>query len=153
MEHQPLPPSVISYVTAAAKSKSRSGNLTANHGGPTALQEQLEREFQTNASLLGSYKPESLPRYGKPLKTVMLKARELFDTEALCGVKYDWLSREEAREAAIGEWEGLVGGRIEVWEVPGDHFAVFEGENVSTCFLQGVFGVSKDLRYVANCVL
>ncbi|KAK5653768.1 hypothetical protein OQA88_7925 [Cercophora sp. LCS_1] len=106
--HKPLPAEVVRKI--------------AKGGGKA-----LEDEFLFSAGLLGKYKPRS---FGRAVKTVMLKSKEVFDTEGLCGVRYDWLEREEKRVEFISQWEGLVGGRVKVLEIPGNHFEAFNKENV-----------------------
>ncbi|KAK8066684.1 Orsellinic acid synthase [Apiospora hydei] len=111
IDHEPLPNEVISQVI----------------GGNVALKE----EFQFNASLLGDYRPTPLLSNSQTrLKTVMLRSEELFDTEILCGVQYEWLSSQVSRDAAVAAWEGLVGERVEVMPIPGNHFEPFSNSNI-----------------------
>lgn len=121
VDHEPLP---IEVVDTIIKPSSRANSLSSN----TALKE----EFLFCASLLGSYKAVSAAKTDRPrLKTVMLKSQDVFDTESLCGVRYDWLSNQVARAAAVGAWEELVGGHVEVLPIPGNHFEAFSPRNVS----------------------
>ncbi|QPC71344.1 hypothetical protein HYE68_002096 [Fusarium pseudograminearum] len=118
INHEPLPAPVISSIT---RSTGRSESTNA-----------LEEEFLSNASLLGRYKPESLSlTTGRTLKTVMLQSKDTLDTEALCGVRYDWLSRQDVRDAAIAEWESLVGGPVQVVPIAGNHFEPFIDDKVT----------------------
>lgn len=64
------------------------------------------------------------------IQTVYLRSQETLDTEAVCGVRYQWLSDNEARDAAIQGWESLVGGPIEVLPIAGNHFEPFLPHNV-----------------------
>jgi thioesterase domain-containing protein len=101
------------------------------HGYPRK-RTALEREFSHNASLLGTY--QAKPLYGmngRRLTTVMLRRREVFDSEALCGVRYDWLSHQDTRKAAISAWLDLVGGHVHVMSIPENHFEPFLEGNVS----------------------
>ncbi|KAK7966407.1 type I iterative polyketide synthase [Apiospora aurea] len=110
IDHEPLPNEVISQVIR--------GNSA------------LEEEFQFNASLLGDYCPTPLPSTAQAcFRTVMLRSGDLFDTETLCGVRYDWLSSQASRGAAVGAWEELVGGPVEVMPIPGNHFEPFSNSN------------------------
>lgn len=59
----------------------------------------------------------------------MLRSRDTLDTAALCGVTYEWLSSQKARNHAINGWEQVVGGKIEVLEIPGNHFQPFAEQN------------------------
>lgn len=56
------------------------------------------------------------------------------DTDALCGMTYEWLSSQKARDDAIKGWEQIVGSRIEVLGIPGNHFQAFDAQNVSFLF-------------------
>lgn len=60
----------------------------------------------------------------------MLQSKDTLDTEALCGVRYDWLSRQDVRDAAIAEWESLVGGPVQVVPIAGNHFEPFIDDKV-----------------------
>lgn len=122
IDHEPLPNEVITNIINPSNQTHALNDNAA-----------LRKEFQFNASLLRSYtavshsKPNSLR-----LKTVMLRSQDVFDTESLCGVRYDWLSNQDARAAAIAAWEGLVGGHVEVLPIPGNHFEAFSQKNVSS---------------------
>ncbi|KAJ4267111.1 polyketide beta-ketoacyl-synthase [Fusarium torreyae] len=117
INHEPLPASIIDSII---RSLDQSGVTNA-----------LKEEFLSNASLLGSYKPETFSRVtGRPLRTVMLRSQDTLDTEALYGVRYDWLSRQEARDNAIVAWENLVGGTVEVLPIPGNHFEPFTEDKI-----------------------
>ena len=120
IDHKPLPNEVIDNII---KRSSQTHALNANAA--------LREEFQFNASLLGNYEATpSSQRNGLRLKTVMLRSQDVLDTESLCGVRYDWLSDQDARAAAIVAWEGLVGGHVEVLPIPGNHFEAFSQKNV-----------------------
>ncbi|KAF4332180.1 polyketide synthase [Fusarium beomiforme] len=113
VDHDPLPAEVIASISSSNSQK-------------RSVSSALEEEFMSNAVLLGIYKPVSFPQAtGRGLKTVMLMSQDLFDTEALCGVRYDWLSKRDTRYTAIGSWEELVGGHVEVLPIPGNHFQPF----------------------------
>ncbi|RGP61684.1 polyketide synthase [Fusarium sporotrichioides] len=117
INHEPLPFKIISSIIS---STDRPGSTSA-----------LEDEFLSNASLLGRYSPERLSlSTGKTLKTVVLQSQDTLDTEALYGVRYDWLSRQDVRDAAIMDWEKLVGGPVTVLPIAGNHFEPFIDDNV-----------------------
>ena len=122
IDHEPLPSEVIANISKPSSQTHASNNDAA-----------LREEFQFNASLLGRYKAVSLSKTNRlRLKTVMLRSQDVFDTKSLCGVRYDWLSDQDARAAAIVAWEGLVGGHVEVLTIPGNHFEAFSQKNVSS---------------------
>ncbi|KAH6950062.1 beta-ketoacyl synthase [Fusarium avenaceum] len=122
VDHEPLPAAIITDIT------NPSGQPGPLDSGSSKA---LEEEFISNASLLGIYKPRSFTEAtGRSLKTIMLRSRDVLDTEALYGVNYDWLSHQDTRDAAIGTWEELVGGHIDILPIPGDHFQPFAKDKV-----------------------
>ncbi|KAM0344911.1 hypothetical protein ACHAPU_007044 [Fusarium lateritium] len=122
IDHEPLPAAVIASITRS------SGQL--GHPAPSSTN-ALEEEFLCNASLLGIYRPESIPdATGRSLKTVVLRSREVLDAETLCGVRYDWLSRQDTRDDAMASWKGLVGGPVDVLPIPGNHFQPFSEDKI-----------------------
>ncbi|ORY65436.1 uncharacterized protein BCR38DRAFT_432775 [Pseudomassariella vexata] len=135
-DHKPLPNEVIANIL-----KPSGQTLALN--SHTALKE----EFQFNASMLGNYKAVPLSKTNKPkLKTVMLRSQDIFDTEKLCGVRYDWLSNQDTRDAAIVAWEALVGGHAETLPIPGNHFEPFSESNINETGAQ----LWKACRYIED---
>lgn len=123
-DHQPLPESIIKHVLSSVADKNSSGIRKSNGD---SINPHLLTEFKTNAALLSAYVP---PVKHSFFKTVVLRSRETFDTHALCGTRYDWLSSQKTRDVAIRGWEDIVGGKADVLEIPGNHFEVFDVENV-----------------------
>ncbi|KAF4443740.1 polyketide synthase [Fusarium austroafricanum] len=116
VDHDPLPAAVIANIARS------SGQM----GTSASISNALEEEFTSNAALLGTYKPVPFPQTtGRVLRTAMLLSQDPFDTETLCGAKYDWLSKRDTRDDSIGTWEELVGCHIEVLPIPGNHFEPF----------------------------
>lgn len=97
----------------------------------------IEAQFQRNASLLGDYDPRALmwSDAGKNLRCVMMKCKESFDAEGLCGVKYPWLSDERTRLESVKVWEELLGKSVPILDVSGNHFDLFSPGNVFSLFL------------------
>ena len=88
-------------------------------------------EFKQNADLLAEYNPQDYDATkDSKIRTVYLRSQETLDTEATCGVAYQWLSSQDARDSAIQGWEKLVGGRIKVLPLSGNHFEPFLLPNV-----------------------
>jgi len=124
VDNEPLPAAVIASIT-------KPSNQPHNQPHTSCISAALEAEFLSHAALLGTYKPEFFSKAnGRRLKTVMLRSRDLFDTESLCGVRYDWLSRQDTRAADVVAWEELAGGHVEILPIPGNHFEAFSKENV-----------------------
>ena len=65
---------------------------------------------------------------------MILRSQNVIDTERLCNVKYDWLSRQEARDEAVEGWMELLGVRARVLGIGGNHFEPFAQENVSSLY-------------------
>ncbi|KAL8861117.1 MAG: hypothetical protein Q9178_002331 [Gyalolechia marmorata] len=122
--HEPLPEDIIKYVL----SRNSSRNGTKNPGDFAGKSSPLLQEFKANAALLGAYSP---PHTRCDIRTVILRSRDTFDASALCGVKYDWLSSQSTRTEAIRGWESIVGGSVDVLEIPGNHFQVFDERNIA----------------------
>lgn len=125
VNHQPLPNKVIRHICRSA--------ITGEGDPVSTANTTLFRQFQHNAALLAKY--HSVKRAHPVYKTVMLRSRDTFDTQAACGVRYDWLSSQVARDEAVKGWEELLGGPIEVFPIPGNHFEAFSPENVSQALL------------------
>ena len=119
INHEPLPNAIISHIT-----KSGSTNDSGSAG-----RQRVSAQFEANAAMLGKYKP-SATRVNFP-KTIMLRSRGTLDCERLCGVRYPWISDQNTRSEAILAWEKLVGQKIAVLEIPGNHFETFAPQNVS----------------------
>lgn len=119
INHEPLPNAVIAHITQSASTND------PGRGG----RQRVSAQFEANAALLGKYKMP--PGSTVFPKVIMLRSRELLDCEKLCGVKYAWISNQQARSEAIVAWEKLVGQSIEVLEIPGNHFEAFAPQNVS----------------------
>lgn len=119
-KHEPLPEKIVDHIL-------KSHLPYANPGISNIMS-----EFKRNAALLAKFDPLDFDntRHAK-IKTVYLQSRETFNTEELCGLRYDWLSNQQVRATAIRDWEALVGDKIEVLPIPGNHFQPFEPEFVS----------------------
>ena len=88
-------------------------------------------EFKKHADLLTEFNPEDFDASKSTrLRTVYLRSQGTLDTEAACGVRYPWLSNQEARDSAVQGWEGLVGAQVKVLPIPGNHFEPFLPQNV-----------------------
>ncbi|KAK3695799.1 beta-ketoacyl synthase [Podospora appendiculata] len=123
VNHSPLPEKIIASILPTTTTTTTTTSSTSHN---------LRQEFLSNAALLGTYTPKAYPARG--LRTVVLRSREVFDVERVCGpgARYAWLSDRGARDGAVREWEGLVGGKVWTWvrEIPGNHFQAFDGGNI-----------------------
>ena len=131
-KHQPLPKEVIGHVLGRPISGIHDEAL------------KIATEFQQNASLLAAYEPMDFDgsKHAK-IRTVYLRSQETFDTETVCGVRYDWLNSQKCKDAAIHGWEALVGDHIEVFPITGNHFQPFTTAHVIPPTILGVFFFQK----------
>lgn len=68
---------------------------------------------------------------------MVLRSRDTLDTEALCGVRYEWLNSQKARDQAVEGWKQIVGYDVDVLDIPGNHFEVFDEQHVSILSFDG----------------
>jgi thioesterase domain-containing protein len=109
MDHVPLPAPIIEHICR--------GQLRG-----------LREPFSIHAAMLGRYTPTML---GDDPAVVLLRNREAFDSRALCGVDYPFLSERGQSRSEVTGWEELTGQSIEVLDIPGNHFETFGKEHVS----------------------
>jgi hypothetical protein len=89
---------------------------------------KIEMQFKFHGELLANYTPTTS---SGDIPCAMLRCTQTIDTEALCGVRYTWLSDEQVRTHFVQEWEHLIGRKILSFDLHCDHFQVFEAQNVS----------------------
>ena len=123
-DHEPLPEPIIRYILGNGKSRLSFNDSQTARG----TNSNLLAEFQANAALLGTYSP---PAKLTNVRAVVLRSREVLDVDRLCGVKFDWLSSQKARNDEVQRWQSLVGHVIDVLEIPGNHFEAFDEHHVS----------------------
>ncbi|KAL9599307.1 MAG: hypothetical protein Q9219_003934 [cf. Caloplaca sp. 3 TL-2023] len=118
---------VIEYILSSLPGPSFS--IKEKHKGTLAA------HFRTHKRLLAEYIPERFPS-ASTTRSIMLQSTDTMNTSRLCGVPYAWLEDEEARQQAIKEWEGLLDQRIDILEIPGNHFEPFLEKHVSAAQLE-----------------
>jgi thioesterase domain-containing protein len=120
--HSPLPDAVISHATSSSEKSF----------GTSSTTKVLRREFKRNAALLGKYHPRLDQLKG--MRVVMLKSKDVIDTEKKCGVDYPWLSSQQTRNEAVMKWNVIFKDGMLVIDIPGNHFEAFESDNVSSTY-------------------
>ena len=133
IKHVPLPDEVINHVLSSFPASS-----TANK---QKFMDTLAAHFRTHKQLLADYVPERLPS-ASGVRFAMLQSKETMNTTKLCGVPYAWLEKEDARRQGIKEWEELIGQRMDVLEILGNHFEPFLEKNVGS-----ILFLATDLAY------
>ncbi len=93
-----------------------------------AINKAVLRQFTLNTALLVKFEPAPMPTQPK---MILLRSREGFDASGLACKRHAWLEDREDQRSAVEGWETVVGAKVEVIDVPGNHFEVFEENNVS----------------------
>ena len=132
--HEPLPDPIIQhilqpFITSATASEPKSASA-------------VSAQFRTHAKFLSQYQAERIEA-NQALRYVMLLSQETMNTSQLCGVKYAWLEDKDAHVQSVRDWEGLVGHRIEVLDIPGNHFEPFTAPYVSTAVSGVIWKISS----------
>ncbi|KAI0194248.1 hypothetical protein F4808DRAFT_474880 [Astrocystis sublimbata] len=123
VEHQALPPEVISYILT----NKISNDKTYVTESSKQAREKIKQKFEHHAMLLQNYHPE---RRSRSVPCVMLKCSRSMDTELLCNITYPWVSNSDFREQSVSQWEQLMGRSIPVLDIACDHFQIFDTEHV-----------------------
>ncbi|KAI3327546.1 ketoacyl-synt-domain-containing protein [Xylariaceae sp. AK1471] len=122
VNHQALPTEVISFISSKALSKTPIATEAAKQA-----RSKVEMQFKYHGELLENYAP---PTGLRDVSCVMLRCTQTIDTEALCGVRYTWLSDEQVRIQFVQKWEHLIGRDIISFDLRCHHFEVFETQNI-----------------------
>lgn len=93
-----------------------------------ALNNSLRRQFITNTGMLAIYRPaHNVPTP----KMILLRSSEGYDLSSLPCEYNAWLEDRSDPRSAVEGWEKVVGGKVDMIDIPGNHFEVFEAKNVS----------------------
>ena len=120
LDHQALPKEIIDAVTKVR---------TATADQPTTVvRDTVRKQFMSNTALLSDFKPD---RKGISPAIVLLRCTEGFDASGIECPGHEWLEdRSDVRNTVAG-WEQIVEEEIKVIDIPGNHFEVFDKDNVS----------------------
>ncbi|KAG0128102.1 hypothetical protein HOY82DRAFT_623065 [Tuber indicum] len=118
INHQGLPSEVIAAVSKSARS---------GPGSRQKIEQLIKSQFEANTRNLVNYNPT--PSDKNP-KLILLRSREGFSTRGLNCQPHAWLEDRSDPSAATAGWEELVGSRVRVIDIPGNHFEPFDNKNV-----------------------
>lgn len=90
--------------------------------GALAVRNNLRR-----AVLLGQYRPR---REGLMPRVVLLRSSDGFKAVGHALPENKWLHDRRDVKTSSGAWERLVGVKIKVFDIPGDHFTPFEPDHI-----------------------
>lgn len=136
--HVPMTSTLIDAVLTSQTSEPRS-SYSAIANRRKDFQKFVKSQFARNVKLLEQYgavfedlKGGDLDRSSYP-PVVLLRSKEGFcPRDVPHGDVPEWLKYRTGPRADIEEWRRLIRhDKIEVLEIPGDHFSVFKEENVS----------------------
>ena len=118
-DHVPLSAALLDYVATQGKSpRSEIETLGSIRG-----------QFRKSSELLMGYSPSS----DRPHPRVaFLRSREgmRVEFESMQEKVPVWLADRDEPKSTVNGWETLLGGELERWDVPGNHFQPFLPENV-----------------------
>ncbi|KAL9045074.1 MAG: hypothetical protein Q9214_001839 [Letrouitia sp. 1 TL-2023] len=120
LNHQPLPIEVIDAVT---KPSSR-------YEPQSKIRDAVREQFITNTAHLADFKPKRLN--GRYPDTVLLRSKEGFDASGLGSRPHRWLEDRSETRYAVEGWEEIIGHDVKLIDIPGNHFEVFDENNIST---------------------
>lgn len=123
LDHVPLARETVQAAMVAKHvhaAKTRPPEAAAFHEavGAIAVRNNLRR-----AALLGLYRPR---REGAMPRAVLLRSTEGFRAAGYMLPENKWLHDRTDPKTSSGAWEALVGAKIKVIDIPGDHFTPFE---------------------------
>lgn len=123
LHHRPLARETVQAAMAAKHvhaAKDRPPEAARFHEavGALAVRNNLRR-----AALLGRYRPR---REGPMPRVVLLRSSEGFSAAGYALPENKWLHDRTDVKTSSGAWEELVGEKVKVIDIPGDHFTPFE---------------------------
>ena len=126
IDHQPLSPEIIAAVTNNGRNVENEG-----HGFREVVRHLIRKSFTTSAKMLAAFEPSD----GKPVpRIVLLRSKEGFyiENKHPKGPANPWLQDRSNPRTGVAEWEGIVGEKVSVINISGNHFQAFDAANVST---------------------
>ncbi|KAK2611577.1 hypothetical protein N8I77_004910 [Diaporthe amygdali] len=123
LDHLPLARETIQAAMAAKHvhtAKTRPPEAARFHEAVSAL---AVRNNLRRAALLGQYRPR---REGVMPRVVLLRSTEGFKAPGHALPDNKWLHDRTDVKTSSGAWEELVGAKVKVIDIPGDHFTPFE---------------------------
>jgi len=116
--HVPLSDSLINFVLNI-----KDGNSQSDIGS------LMRTQLRMSSLLLGQYSPPICE--GPYPRLAMLRSREAVEVLDIRHVPL-WLGdRSDPQQAVVG-WEHLLGAKVRIWDIPGNHFQPFTSQNVSS---------------------
>jgi thioesterase domain-containing protein len=118
VDHQPLPTEVIEAV-----SRSDLRSKAARH-----IENLVAAQFKSNTANLVKFNPAP---WNTVPKIILLRSSAGYPMKDLRCASHKWLEDRRNPEDAVAGWEKLVGNKVEIMDIPGNHFEPFQKANVS----------------------
>ena len=112
----------------------------STRGNPSRAVELSRSSIQHATAALVKYDPSSSPaKHASPKKAVMLRSREPFRVKSTNPKSQSDAFLAERRDPTtiIAGWESILGTKVPVLDIPGNHFEPFDPRHVScsSCFM------------------
>lgn len=108
--------------------------FTTNKSSPSRAMELARTQIQFATRSLVEYDPSTSPaKNARPPKAVMLRSREAFrvKTTDLTSQSDAFLAERSDPATMVAEWESILGCKVPVLDIPGNHFEPFDPRHVS----------------------
>ncbi|KAI9705151.1 MAG: Type I Iterative PKS [Bogoriella megaspora] len=131
LNHQPLSPEIIEAITGGAKI---SPNATSN-----TIRDLARQSFLSCADLLGAHKPAHFSHCPVPPVILLRSAdgwrrdgdtsdpRDVMNPKS---IENAWLQDRSDIKTAIADWEVVTGSTVSCFDIPGNHFQVFDAAHI-----------------------
>lgn len=127
LDHQPIARSTIEAAMTTAQKVSRPTSTKAKADFEEALATLTIRNNLRRAALLGRYKPD---RRGEMPNIVLLRSSQGVNLDVSGLPENKWLHDRDDVSTSTSAWEELTGRKVDVRDIPGDHFTPFEAANI-----------------------
>ncbi|KAI5814556.1 beta-ketoacyl synthase [Pyronema omphalodes] len=123
IDHQPLPTEVIETV-----SRSDLRSKAARH-----VENLVAQQFKSNTANLVKFNPAP---WNTAPNIILLRSSEGYPMRDLRCASHKWLEDRRNRQDAVAGWEKLVGNKVDIMDIPGNHFEPFQKENIEEVSVQ-----------------
>ena len=123
--NSPFPDALIDYIVE---------RRVPPHRIRDRIREHLKTQMKYATRALAAHDPSATIRNGTHIPTVYMRSRDAANITS-CNTKIDprvraFLTKDDDTWT-IPQWKEALGGQMEVLDIPGDHFSVFDEQNVS----------------------
>ena len=122
IDHQPLSEEIVDQVTGST-------SLSSANRISQVTRRLTRRNFARCAALLADFEPRD-PNNRRTPKVVLLRSENAYENPSLRGPFNRWLQDRSDPKTAVKGWEKVTGGKIDVVDIPGNHFEAFDNANV-----------------------